>query len=174
MIRIIEKKVLIPTIFCQNKINISNVKNKLISDIEEGIKLKNNFSYKTNVKGQMTDWKYFNKNNEFISCLKNGCDDLIKLINLEDAEIESSWGIKISTGDYTKPHNHIEHIYSGILYLNDCEQEIIFDELNLKVKILEGTFLFFSGILKHYVDRNLTNQDKYAIAFNFKSVKKWN
>ena len=50
--------------------DISKYKDKFIEDIEKGIKDNSNYNYKTNVKGKMTNWTYFTKNNEFINIVQ--------------------------------------------------------------------------------------------------------
>ena len=47
-------------------------KNYLIAKIEEGIKSNTNNNYITNVKGKMTDWKYFVNDQIFFKYLVQG------------------------------------------------------------------------------------------------------
>jgi hypothetical protein len=51
-------------------------------------------------------------------------------------------------------HNHFEMLYSGILYLSTNKLPLIFPDLKLEIEPEEGTFLLFSGLLKHGTYRN--------------------
>ena len=44
--------------------------NYFIKKINEGCELEKNMSFKTNVKGKMTDWRFFQKDENFIYVLK--------------------------------------------------------------------------------------------------------
>ena len=52
-----------------SKLNDFNLMERLICDITMGIKEKNN-SYKTNVMGKMTGFKYFNRNKNFLELIE--------------------------------------------------------------------------------------------------------
>ena len=58
-----EKKILRDYFFIQGVVDINA--NYFIKKIEEGIKKEDNMSFKTNVKDQMTSYKYFNHDEEF-------------------------------------------------------------------------------------------------------------
>lgn len=169
----IERSISVPVFFFQVDLDISNFKKELINEIEKGIKKKTNLNHITNVKGKMTEWKYFNNNKSFHKILSMGLSEIKKSFQFNDCFLVDSWGIKISENDHTTLHNHYTCHYSGILYLNDCEQTVDFPELNIKIKPREGSFLFFSSILNHKSDKNRSLISKYAIPFNFNEKKYW-
>lgn len=141
-----------------------------ITDINNFIKQKN-LNYNTNVKGGMTDWYAFNEHKKFLNILEKGCSYLGKYANFDKAALKEAWGIKIENGDYTERHNHGQASLSGILYLNDVDQNLIFPDLSITVKPRKGTFLLFSPWLDHMTDVNKTSTTKYAIPFNFQEYK---
>lgn len=142
-----------------------------INRIEEGINYDSNNNNKTYVKGFMTAWDYFVKDEEFLKVF-------LKLINkieynntIQDYfpsqwTLKECWGIKEITGSSTTKHHHISTVFSGIIYLNDVKHDLIFDQLGLKLTPEKGKFSIFSGNLTHYTERNLTDISKYAIVFN--------
>lgn len=142
----------------------------LISEIEKHLE-KTNLYYTTNVKGKMTAWNAFNKDDVFLETLERGSSHISQYINLEKSVLHESWGLKIEKGDYTARHHHSTSILSGILYLNEVDQVLMFPELNINVKPKKGTFLLFSPWLEHMTDVNKSEQIKYAIAFNFDEFK---
>jgi len=169
----IEKEVLVPSFLIELTLNVTSVKDDLIKTIEKGILENSNMNYKTNVKGQMTHWKYFNSNQSFLSVLDQGFLEIEKNMKLKEGHIFDAWGIKIFDRGYTVYHNHSEALYSGILYLNDSEQVIHFPRLNIEINPKEGSFLFFSSHLIHGTKNYNFKNIKYAIPFNFKEKKTW-
>jgi hypothetical protein len=143
-------------------------------EIENCLKKKNLY-YTTNVKGKMTEWDAFNKNEKFVKILTKGLKYVSQFHQIKPRVIiESAWGIKIEKGDYTEKHNHSSSELSGILYLNDVSQLLIFPDLNISVKPKKGTFLIFSPWLEHFTGLNESDVAKYAIAFNFREFKNKN
>jgi hypothetical protein len=172
--KFIERPIDINCFLIELQLNINKVKDKLINDIEKGILDEDNMNHKTNVTGKMTSWKYFNNNLNFHNLLDIGFNEIKKYIKLKPSFLHDSWGIKINKNDYTAYHNHFDMTYSGILYLNNFEEPINFPQYNLSITPKEGTFLFFSGLLEHGVDKNTKDTVKYAIPFNILKNKPWN
>jgi len=172
--KLINKPIQINSFLIELKLNISQIKNNLISEIEKGILQKDNMNFQTNVKGQMTSWSYFNDNLNFKNILKDSLKEIRNYVSLDQAYLVESWGIKISRGETTNFHDHSECIFSGILYLNDFDEPIIFPNYNLKIIPKEGTFMLFSGLLEHGTEPSNSDIIKYAIPFNFRSKKSWN
>jgi len=140
-----------------------------IKKIEEGVKLPDNKNFQTNVQGEMTDWKYFNNDPEFvkIACeVIEYCEShnlLDKLVKLQD-----SWGYKEVFSNYTKRHNHTPSVLSGVIYLSKVNQPLIFDQINETIDPEPGDFAIFSSFLYHKTKtRILDNTIKYGISFNF-------
>jgi hypothetical protein len=171
--KLILKPINIDCFLIELRLNVKDVKDTLINDIEKGVLLKDNNNNITNVKGQMTSWKYFNNNKDFHKILDVAFDEIKKNINLKKSYLIDSWGIIINKGDNTDLHNHSGSMYSGIVYLNDSEQPINFPQYNLNIVPKEGTFLFFSSFLDHGVNTHKYNNIKYAIPFNFIEKKSW-
>ena len=107
------------------KINIIADKNRKSLAIK-------NLHYRTNVKGKMTAWDAFCKNEKFLQLLHRGFQDIIKFATIPKINLDSAWGLKIEKDDYTSRHNHDTATLSGILYLNDVDQELIFPDHSIK------------------------------------------
>ena len=137
--------------------------------------IKNNIdkrlSYETNVHGKMTKWKSFNEDKKFLDLLKL-IDKNFKLDLLKECELQDSWGIMLEPDDETVMHNHEGSTASGIIYLNDCKNKIIFPQINTEIDIEKNTCLIFSSLLNHYCTP-MVEDTKFAIAFNVKNVKDW-
>ena len=154
--------------------SLINIDHKyFIKKIEEGISNNDNKNFLTNVIGQMTNWNFFNEDEKFLNIIIK-IFDIFDVENLiEKSVLKESWGIKLNKGNFTKSHDHREASLSGVLYLNNSEQELFFPELKISVKPEIGKIIIFSGLLKHYTNRNYENNAKYAIAFNMYALKSW-
>jgi len=145
--------------------------NYFINKIEEGINHPSNKNNKTHVKGFMTAWDYFIQDEEFLKIFlqlinKLEHNNTTKECFPEKWTLNECWGIKEVKGSSTARHSHTSSVFSGIIYLNDVNHDLIFDELDLKLTPKKGKFSIFSGNLHHYTQRNLTDIDKYALVFN--------
>ena len=136
------------------------------TEIDKGIKQNNNNNFNTNVKGYMTSWKYFNSNKIFIKNILPLFDYLDTKSNIKQYSLTSSWGLKNSFGDYTAAHDHAPCYLSGVIYLNDHNQVLLFPEIKKQIKPTSNSFVVFSSFLIHKTNRNTTDIDKYAISFN--------
>jgi hypothetical protein len=139
--------------------------------IDEGVQ-NSSLNYKTQVVGQQTDWKFFNKDENFGIFLFQLLDYLERLnLELGSFSLGESWGLIEKLGDYTKKHSHSPthpaSFFSGALYLNDHHQKLYFPEINQEITPQKGRAVLFSSFLKHYTKRNATHKEKYAISFNF-------
>jgi hypothetical protein len=139
-----------------------------INKIENNI---SHLSYKTNVKGQMTDWKTFLGDEKFHMILKNFFE-IEKPNFVRGVKVCDAWGIKMQKGDSTKKHSHSPFSFSACLYLNDVESEVIYPEINLKFKIEKNTLLFWSAWLDHFTAL-IKNGIKYAVVSNLEETKEW-
>lgn len=137
------------------------------------LEIKNNLSEKmegyTNVKGGMTDWKFFNENPIF----KNF---FIYLINrhqlthpnifeyfLEQKTVTAAWGNEIKKGDSVDFHTHPGH--HGILYLTGgCD--LILPELNLKITPEPGDYYIFPPEILHGFPIYEGELNRYSLIFN--------
>ena len=164
--KIIKDKIKIDYLFIQGALDIDS--NYFINEINKGIKEKENENFKTNVKGLMTSWQYFNNNNNLLKGILPIFDYLDSLKNIIPYCLHSAWGIKEGFSNYTHEHDHGHepNYFSGIIYLNDHTQTLLFPEIKLKFKPILNSFVLFSSFLKHKTIRNTSNKEKYAISFN--------
>tara|TARA_R110000824_G_scaffold100573_1_gene239108 strand:- start:10 stop:546 length:537 start_codon:yes stop_codon:yes gene_type:complete len=138
-----------------------------INKIEEGIK-SSSLNFKTNVVGQMTEWKFFKGDKKFTDILLKFLDYFDNKKTIEGGYfLKDAWGVKESFGEYTKEHNHLPSYLSGSIYLNSHSQKIYFPDIQEEVEPKKGRFVLFSSFLKHYTTRNNVDKSKYALAFNF-------
>jgi|TARA_Y100000114_G_scaffold38649_1_gene34378 hypothetical protein len=138
-----------------------------IDKIEQGIKHKENKNYVTNVKGQMTDWKYFLDDKYFIELVT----DIFKSANvmhknLPSCRLTDAWGIKLQPHDHTNIHDHRPNLYSGAIYLTPSNQHLEFPEINITLKPEVGEFALFSSFLKHFATKGSDKAIKYGLSFN--------
>lgn len=124
-----------------------------------------------------------------IEKIKLMVDEIILLFNIvEDLRITNMWINVNNKGGYNRPHTHVGSIFSGVFYVKgskDCgnlvfmHPNIYHDVFVPKVKQLdeyssnrweitprENALILFSSEIVHYVETNLTNEDRISIAFN--------
>ena len=166
VVKVIEKKVPIQIFLYEcvaENINVNYFKKK----IDENL---NDLSARTNVKGGMTAWKVFNKDEEFLNVLKNNLEKLPYAIPA--MFINEAWGIKLEKGQNTTFHDHLPANVSGILYLSESSTPLKFPDLNLDIFPKVGTIAVWSAPLVHGTGF-LQEGPKYAIAFNMIEAKPW-
>jgi hypothetical protein len=148
--------------------------NYFIQEIEKGI-INSQNNHLTNVQGFMTSWDYFLYDEKFKELFIN----LINKVEHHacvDTETKDSWvlkdcwGLKEVKGNYTKKHHHLPNLISGVIYLNNVKQKLIFEEINVELIPEKGKFAIFSSLLNHFTERNLEDISKYAISFNIKKL----
>ena len=94
--------------------------------IEEGVKV-SSLNYKTNVHGQRTEWKFFNKDEKLGLFFLHVIDYIDNLnLLLKPFYLHDCWGLIERFGDYTKKHNHGCSLFSGVLYLNNHSKKLYF------------------------------------------------
>ena len=141
-----------------------------INKINKGIEENNNKNFKTNINGFMTGWNFFNDDIELLKILFK----LIQYIEnnyliKEKFTLEESWGIKEIFGGYTKEHHHLPMLWSGVIYLSNSNQNLIFPQIKEKITPEIGAFAIFSSFLEHKTEERIdTHTEKYGISFNFK------
>ena len=166
---IINKKIISkieqPYFFYKGKFNKINVK-YFMNEIDKGCSADNNNSYKSNIKGEMTNFNYFNSNLEFLKVIWQIFDIIDTDIKKERYNLKESWGLKNSLSHYTQNHTHKGCYFSGVIYLNKHSQKLKFPEINEELEPDIGSFAIFSSFLEHYCKRNLTDKVKYALSFN--------
>tara|TARA_R100000664_G_C2747567_1_gene135063 strand:+ start:65 stop:586 length:522 start_codon:yes stop_codon:yes gene_type:complete len=161
----IQKPIEQEVLFYQGKIKIDA--EYFIKKIEEGIMHKENKNYVTNVKGKMTDWKYFLEDKHFIELVTS----IFKSANvmhkkLPSCRLSDAWGIKLQPSDHTEIHNHKPCLYSGAIYLTSSNNHLEFPEINVAMKPEVGEFALFSSFLKHFAAKGNDTNIKYGLSFN--------
>jgi hypothetical protein len=151
-------------LFLIGKLNLNS--NYFINKINQGVSQPNNNNYKTNVLGLMTSWDYFCEDEKFLKTLFPIFDKLDSYSFIKNYFLDSAWGIIEKFGERTVSHDHLPCIFSGVIYLNDHPQELIFPSINEKIKPEKGKFVLFSSDLIHLAKRNTSYKAKYAISFN--------
>ena len=144
------------------KIDIKYFKHR----INEGIAHESNKNYQSNVQSKMTAWNFFCDDEVFIKQVFRPARNIIETRTREGKfKLHNAWGIKQSNDEKTISHDHRPSLASGVVYLDDCDQELRFDQIDQVIKPQKGLLVLFSGILNHYTNRNKSN-DKYALSFN--------
>ena len=137
-----------------------------IKKINQHIEQKN-LNDQTNVQGEMTDWKAFLNDEDLRKILYDCFFELKDYAKIGKVTVDEAWGIKINKGDFTFEHNHGGTMFSGVLYLSDSEQKLVFPELEIEVTPKKGTLVMFNSYLKHKTNSiNKSDEPKYGIAFN--------
>lgn len=150
-----------------------------IADIENfKIQIKNNIndeiSYKTNVKGGMTDWRFFVDKDIFIRFMNFVINQNKKLDSKlfhnfdETCSIRDAWGNALKKGDYVALHKH--PCYHGILYLTEGNP-LIFPELDIEINPTVGSYYIFPPEVLHYVNEQTTKEIRYNVIFNIFTFK---
>jgi hypothetical protein len=166
----IQKPIELPSFFIQGKLEIDT--NYFIEKIKKECEENKELNYLTNIKGLMTGWKFFNDDINFISALTQLIEYVDKKINLKPYLLSESWGLELRQFDQTTFHEH-NCQWSGVIYLNSCNQELIFPEIEQNVKPEPGTFAIFSAFLKHGCYRKMDEGSKFGISFNMIEKKNW-
>tara|TARA_R100001440_G_C2470442_1_gene111569 strand:- start:28 stop:555 length:528 start_codon:yes stop_codon:yes gene_type:complete len=159
----LNKKVLRDYFFIKGQLNIDC--NYFIEKIQKGVNQDDNMSNKTNVRGKMTSWEFFNNDINFVKQVIQFNKYLDQNYELPIYSLTDAWGFINYPGEKTTYHTH-DSVYSGVIYLNDCDQPLLFKEINQKVDPKAGSFALFSGWLQHGCDINDTETPKFGISFN--------
>jgi hypothetical protein len=141
---------------------------KILNSLKEKIiNAKKNMSYKTNVRGEMTDFKYFNQDPDFHQFLQNIKDNIF-LLKETNFTIDDSWGnIYSKAGDYALPHDHRSAtVASGLLYFNSEGPGTYFQEYDLTVSEKVGRYVIFHPKLIHEVKKYNYISKRVTLAFN--------
>ena len=164
-----QKKVKKDFFFTEGIIELDEV--YFIEKIKKGVEEKNNLSCKTNIMGLMTSWEYFLQDMYFLDIINKFIIHVDDNNELPNYHLSAAWGFGLKKGDFTKIHDHKSSVWSGVIYFNDHNQTLDFDEINVKVKPEKGKFALFSSFLKHKSCKHFENNTKWGISFNFKENK---
>ena len=163
----LERKILRNYFFIVGTIKDINAK-YFINKINKEILKDNAKSFTTNVQGKMTYCNSFLNDPEFTKLFIRFRDyiDLNQLFKDCRYLLSDAWGYVLKENNYTIEHDHLPHVWSGAVYLNDHPQTLDFPEINISVKPKKGRFVLFSSFLRHGCKTNETNKAKYGLSFN--------
>jgi hypothetical protein len=162
------------------KINIQD--EQLLIDLENEIKnnFNENLNYVTNVKGKMTHWDYFKKNNYFKKLLKALYTSFHeegywlpyfnKRKNRFETVITNAWGNCLTKDDKVLRHHHLGADFASVLYFDDYAP-LCTDAGEFKTK--RGLILTLPSYMFHWVnpiDKDIT---RYTLAWNWSFNKEW-
>jgi hypothetical protein len=159
----IDRPIEIPSFFIKGKIQIDC--EYFIDKIKKECLENTKYNYQTNIKGLRTGWNFFNHDKNFIIALTELSQYLDDNVKVSPCSLIESWGMELRQFDNTLFHIH-KVDWSGVIYLNSCNQELIFPQIKQKVKPEPGTFALFSGFLKHGCYRKMDEGSKFGISFN--------
>ena len=140
-----------------------------IQKIKQGCSLQDNLSFKTNIKGLMTHHDFFNEDPKFNEILIPLIDYVDSYYQFPAYSVSSSWGFEVRPREKTLFHNHFE-LWAGVIYLNKCNQPLIFPEIKEEILPEAGSFAIFSGFLKHGTEKNSDSISKFGMSFNMKEI----
>lgn len=129
-------------------------------------------SHLTYVKGGMTDWNFFEKDNNFIN-FRNYLINKYQVSHseifqyfLEKNTIREAWGNEIKPGDSLNYHVH--NMFHGILYLTEgCN--LILPELNISIIPKPGDYYIFPPQIFHGFNKYEGKLNRYSLIFNIES-----
>jgi|TARA_R100000231_G_scaffold113148_1_gene83959 hypothetical protein len=144
-----------------------------IKKIKEGCKEKSALNNKTNILGKMTEWRYFINDKKLENPILQIINHVDKTNKLPQYNFSECWGFEVIKGGKTKFHDHTAAIVSGVIYLNECDQPLIFEEINEKIYPKPGAFAVFSPWLRHGCHMNLDDRSKFGLSFNMNEANTW-
>lgn len=159
------------------------------SDVEYK-KIKPNQNNVTSVgyaKGKNGYTSFYHK--ELYNFLNQSLDEVsTKNFNNFSLKIVDLWTVKAHFGEGSQKHNHSMSMFSGLLYLTDCDKSeteftmnnrlwdnwnffmhenfLNSNELSLKIQPKKGKLLIWPSDIKHRIIPHTMKQDRYTIAFN--------
>lgn len=151
--------------------------NKILNLLKEKIKdncIDDNKN-KTNVKGDMTSWNFFNKDQDFKTFIEDIIPDLRKCVGPQDAfEIHNAWGNILSNEEnHVAEHHHRQtSLLSGVLHLSDEGPGLYFKQFDYTLKEKFGGFALFHPETLHEVKKFKYTQPRISLAFNLNHLYK--
>ena len=166
-----ESKISVDYFYFTGKIDLDE--KYFIEKIKEGCAAPGEKNYQTNIKGKMTDWKFFVNDKNFAKIFSKFVSYIDDSMNLSNYYLFDAWGFELNFNEKTLTHMHQEALWSGVLYLNSSNQTLNFPQIGEKLKPEIGTFALFSSFLYHGCERSNDNFSKYGISFNANETKPW-
>jgi len=124
------------------------------------------WSYKTNVKGKMTNIDFFCKN-DILRNIFTKCNEHLKYFSKNTIGLIEAWGNILEGNEEVVPHTHYGSRVSGILYLTEGGPGTYFEQFNKTIEEKIGKIVFFNGEVMHGVSKSNLINKRYTLAFNF-------
>ena len=164
----VNRKVLKEYFFIKGFIDIDS--EYFIEQIKKSCSSEQNMNFKSSIRGLMTPYNFFNKDPKFTEILLPLIDYVDSQYDFPDYRLQDAWGFEVRPRDKTTFHDHHEAVWSGVIYLNDCEQSLDFPEIKEELKPKKGVFAVFSPFLKHGCEKNQDKVSKFGLSFNIAKV----
>jgi uncharacterized protein (TIGR02466 family) len=133
--------------------------------------------------------EYLELKNSIMSELEKYVRGVLHIKKTTEFKMTTSWGVKLSNGDYADTHTHPNFIISGVLYIKtpegssnivfknrtemfpgfsfECDEYTEFNAGTLDVTAKEGLLVLFPSSLPHSINRNKSKEERISISFNF-------
>lgn len=161
-------------ILIQDEQLLKNLQNKISLNVDKEL------SYKTNVKGRMTHWNFFSRDEDF----KNLLDQFLKIArrsniwleyfnrekNLYFFNISNAWGNILNKNESVTRHHHLGTDYASVLYFDD-RSVLCTDAGNFKSQ--RGLVITMPSYLHHWVEKLTEDTQRYTLAWNWTFAKNW-
>lgn len=127
--------------------------------------------------------------NKVVNILTSAANDTSKLYSVDwDMRLVNFWANINKYKDSNLPHNHPSSIMSGCYYV-ECNQDsgkIVFERPDMQEDYMgsstksnytfgtysfqpkPGDFVIFPSYLRHYVEQNISNEERISLAFNWR------
>ena len=139
--------------------------------------------------------KYQETNKLFIEIAKNSGQiiDEFSIKKIFNITLNNYWININNKNSYNKSHNHPGSFLSGIVYIkapvnsgsiqfennplisyiidNYCNSTNYLNYTNVSCSPIDKKVIIFPSYISHFVNENLTNEDRISIAFNYNMVK---
>jgi len=171
-----------------SKIELSDSTVSLIKSLEYR-RVENNNGYISNNLNLLEGDMFLDIKKEILDNTNHYLTNILKISDGYELNITTSWANKHAPGDFSQEHNHVNSIISGILFVDVDENsgknifynpqqnlglslELNYQEFNqfnsnfIETQPGTGDLFLFPSSLKHSVTKNLSDQDRYTIAFN--------
>ena len=155
--------------FTKGKIEIDS--DYFINKIKEACVSDNNNNFKTNIEGEMTPFGHFIQDKKFLEIVPQFVKHVNQYHKFVPYGLGNAWGFELKPNQKTRFHDHYSALWSGVIYLNDCTQELQFPEIGECLKPEKGSFALFNGFLAHGCETNTDKVSKFGLSFNMHEVE---
>ena len=101
--------------FITGKINLDS--NYFINKIKKSCTSEDNLNFRTNIKGNMTPYKFFNNDKYFLILLMQFIELIDEKYNFPKYHIKDAWGFEVSKDEKTLYHSHATSLWSGVFII---------------------------------------------------------